>query len=375
MARMSEFTRYSRRLVAVTLAGATLAGCTTTSFAPPRVQVERKIEAGRVFTCDQLDIGSDRKIDPDIAGSIDLINNFIRAYRCASHEAADGRQIFEVPSMLALIAAGVGPALGLSSDASLVAATGAAVYGRGNSYYAPKEKAAVIDTALDAVLCVKAAAVGFDFFDTSKPAPSLDAARADALEVQAKNLEANLNTQLLASSELTKAAERARLSLAPNVGANGIEALKSLQGVASPGVNIVQLDAAAAYATATAKGTADTLRGVQVELAVLRSRFELPRVHFEMVSTALFSIERVLAQRLSTIGNFDSAGIAAEFAKLGGKEEAAQTKKDDLEAGNAVKSGGVTVSPGTEEFQKEVEQTELELMQVKLQTCVVRAKV
>ncbi|MBB5710181.1 hypothetical protein FHT02_001409 [Sphingomonas xinjiangensis] len=36
--------------------------------------------------------------------------------------------------MLALVAAGVGPALGLNANGALVAATGAAVYGRANSY-------------------------------------------------------------------------------------------------------------------------------------------------------------------------------------------------------------------------------------------------
>ncbi|WP_180147681.1 hypothetical protein [Sphingomonas sp. R-74633] len=354
----------------------------TTSFAPPKVVVDRRVEAGRLFTCDQLDVAGTKdpdsnKITPDIEGSVQLINNYIRAYRCAAHEAADGRQIFEVPSMLGLFVAGVGPALGLSPDAALAASAGAAIYGRGNSYYAPKEKAAVLDSALDAVLCVKAAAVGFDFFDTHGAAPSVDMARQEVQEANAAGLRADLTEQTEDVGKLRIAAEKARVAglVAPPVDP-GIKALlQAHQNTATPQAGVAALDAAADAKAKEVAATADTLRTVEIELAVLRSRFSAPRVHYEMVSTALLSIERVLAQRFSSIGSFDSAGIAAEFSQLGEKEKEGTEDKKDLETGKLNDDKGGVLTKSDPEYQQRKDKTELDLMQTKLQICVVRAKV
>lgn len=364
-------------MLGVAIAGSMVSGCVTTSFAPPKVQTGRTIEAGRVFTCDQLDLSGDRKINPDVDGSINLINNYIRAYRCAAHEAADGRQIFEVPSMLALLVAGVGPSLGLSPDAALAATAGSAFYARGNSYYAPKEKAAVLDSALDAVLCAKAAAVGFDFFDTSVSAPSQSLARQEAQEFVAKGLQSKFEQQAKAEADLRVAAEKVRSSGASlnSIGAEGFKALQQLQQQDQPDTSLPRLDSAVASMAKARAQTGDALRKVEIELAQLRSHFEAPRVHYEMVSTALLSIERVLATRFSNIGSFDSAGIAAEFAQLGKKEEETGERKKDVDAGKAKDSSGQPLTRDNPEFQGEKDKTELQLLQTKLQICVVRAKV
>ena len=360
------------RLLSSVIAIVALSGCSTTSFAPPEVQVDRKITAGRLFSCNQLDVRADVEINKDVYGSIDLINNFIRAYRCAAHEAADGRQVFEIPSMLGMLVAGVGPALGLNSDAALVASAGAAFYGRANSYYAPKEKAAVLDTALDAVLCVKAAAVGFDYFDTrggSLPVTTQDIEQAEA--------EVRDATQELANAESLQKA-LAQHQRGQDISANQLTSIAPLlqqEGASDPATaQSAQIAHALAAAKLQVARLAETKAEAQATLASLRSSFDLPRIHYEMVSTALFSIERVLAQRLSNVGNFDSAGIAAEFEKLAGKEEEAQDDKKNLEKNNPTKDGK-SLTAGTEEYREEKWETELELMQAKLQKCVVRAKV
>lgn len=50
--------------------------------------------------------------------------------------------------------------------------------------------------------------------------------------------------------------------------------------------------------------------------------------YFDMVSAALFSVERVLASRLSATGKFDTAGLVAELEALQKKVEAAEAAKN-----------------------------------------------
>lgn len=336
-----------------------LSACATTSFAPPEVQPHRVIDKGRMFSCNQLNTPGEKVIDRDVLGSIDLIDNFVRAYRCASHEAADGRQVFEIPSMLGLIAAGVGPAFGLSADGALAAATGAAVYGRANSYYAPKEKAKVIDTALDAVLCVKAATLGFDFFDTHDVPPKEKQVEAQADVVSGLTADQRALEAGLADVKAGKALSSDRRQT--------LSALVTAK-IGTTAVTQTTLDQAS-------KRNQEKVEEARDTLASLRSSVSAPRRHFEMVSTALFSIERVLAQRLSNIGNFDSGGIAAEFAQLGGKEKEATEEKKDFDTGKPPIKDGKTLTAGTEAFAKAQLEAELALMHARLQICVVRAKV
>jgi hypothetical protein len=146
----------------------TIGGCTTASFAPPQVELANKVSGARKSQC-RAEI-TDTTIEPDIAGALDLTNNFILAYRCAEREAADGRQIFQVPSFLAVVGAAIGPTFGLTKNGGIAAAGSAAVLNAGNTYYAPKQKTEVLDSALDALLCIKTEAVGVSFFDTRESA-------------------------------------------------------------------------------------------------------------------------------------------------------------------------------------------------------------
>lgn len=285
------FHRYSKATAAICLASL-LAGCSTFSFAPPPVEVDRDIANPDPSKCAQLAGMDQPALQPNVVGAIELTDNFVRAYRCASHEAADGRQIFEVPSMLALVTAAIGPSFGLDDDGRIAAAASAALYGRANSYFAPKEKAKLLDTALDAVLCVKTESVKVSFFDTTRKPDS------------------------------------------------GTPALTIRRTVANGG----------------------------------KAEIDVPRQYFEMVSAALFSVERILAQRLRDAGAMDTAGIASQFADFAKQAEEAKAKKARLLNIDNNGDGMLTFADRTPEVNSQMIELDIEELQPRLQTCIVRAK-
>lgn len=79
--------------------------------------------------------------------------------------------------------------------------------------------------------------------------------------------------------------------------------------------------------------------------------------YFHLVAAALLSVERAMAQRLSTVGKFDPAGVVAEIEKL--------KKEEDAAADAAGKS-----RIGAADFAT----LQLDVLQPRLQKCVVRAK-
>ncbi|MEG3168200.1 hypothetical protein U1737_08355 [Sphingomonas sp. LB3N6] len=97
-----------------------------------------------------------------VSGTQALIDNFVLMYRCRAHSAANGRQTFEVPAML--IGAGAATALAFGAPSGFAIAGGAATaaLSAGKNYYSPQMKAAIFDSALDAILCIKSEAVGID---------------------------------------------------------------------------------------------------------------------------------------------------------------------------------------------------------------------
>ena len=156
------------RMFAAGLAGLAISSCTTTSFASPEIEMGYVMDSVQPGTCTVQAAEGASEITPNVAGAHLLIDNFLAGYKCTSREASNGRQSFEVPSFLALVAAGVGgPLYGFSRNEQLAAGAYSAVMGRANSYYAPKEKADLLRTAINGVTCIGNAAVGYDHFDAA----------------------------------------------------------------------------------------------------------------------------------------------------------------------------------------------------------------
>jgi len=106
--------------------------------------------------------------------------------------------------------------------------------------------------------------------------------------------------------------------------------------------------------------------------------------YFTAVSAALLSVERVLAQRLSAVGTFDPAGVIAEIKTLAAEVEekkadgtliaSDQAKALVQDAGGGDQSAkSAVVSTTTAKIAQTIVQ--LEVLQPKLQQCVVRAKI
>ena len=346
-----------------------LQGCATASFAPPDVERSSRLLRVPSATCisekDKFN-NADVRINSDVIGALDLIQNFELTYRCAADEAANGRQVFEVPSFLATAAGLAGASFGLSADQILVTGVSAAVLNGGKSYYAPREKVGVLHSAIGAVNCIRTESVGISYFRTrednapSDPVEQFRAAykqledidlRADGLNLK-KNAVADPNTR---------------------VALHGSEALhqqyaSQLEGLAMMrGVVVDRLARIASAAVATG--------GIEVDAE---------RQYFEMVKGALSSVHGILGERLRDAGN---AGLEDVYAKLKElvKEDVKQTA-DLLAAraneGNAVSSflnaSQIDQSSMRAIAQRAVRESiwiENDQLQTKLQVCVLQARV
>lgn len=302
-----------------------LPACATTSFAPPIVNMDKELGFTRTqtffnATCTPDDnVTKAKNINRTTEGALLLINNFILTYRCQAHRAAEGRQFFEVPGFLA--AAGGATAAALGAGPTIAIGTGAtnAVLGQGKSYYAPKDKAVVLDDGLDALICIKNEAVGIDAYT------------------------------LGAISDVQEEAGPPEVRQQP------------LPGEPDNGPEIV---------------------------------ISAERQYFDMVQASLFSIERVVAQRLSASGTpFDADGVIAEIEALKRKiddvKDESQTPEQEGE--NLLDTPAPEVGRGQASTNKanaakaklratgayQVGQTIIKLrtLQPKLQQCILRAKV
>ena len=146
-----------------------LGGCATTSFAPPRVNMKKELQANETQTffganCTPDPRNKQHRIDRDVNGALLLISNYILTYRCQADRAAEGRQFFEVPAFLSIAGAATATALGAGPIVAIGAGAASAVLDHSKSYYAPKDKAVVLNDGLDALLCIQNEAVGVDAF-------------------------------------------------------------------------------------------------------------------------------------------------------------------------------------------------------------------
>lgn len=103
----------------------------------------------------------------DLAGAATLIDNYVFAYRCAARQVANGRQHFEVPSMLVGVGGAVAAAFG--APAGYAIATGATVATTNSlkSYYAPRDKLPVLTASVDALSCIQTVSVGLKAYGSS----------------------------------------------------------------------------------------------------------------------------------------------------------------------------------------------------------------
>lgn len=242
--------------------------------------------------------------------ALKLTDNFIYYYRCASHSAGNGRQIFEVPSFLALVGTTTAAAFGAGKDVVIAGGAANATLDGGKDYYSPLQKAAIYDSALDAYLCIKSVASG------TKP---------------------------------------------------------------------------------FAVGADDALSGTTDKaLSEKAGYFSAERQFFEMVSAALFSVERVAGDRIRNSANYDPAGVVAQIKNLSKEVEEKKDERDTgadqsgLNPGNdATGTSEAKTNAATQIVEKQADSTqnkaakvgavktalsELDIMQSELQLCVVRAK-
>ena len=82
-------------------------GCSTTSFAPPR---------------EWANAGKDKTLD----AGLDILSQATKDYSTAANELANGRQLFDVPLLLAAVGGATAVALGANADVAIgVGAVGA----------------------------------------------------------------------------------------------------------------------------------------------------------------------------------------------------------------------------------------------------------
>lgn len=156
-----------KRFVTILLAACSVAGCATTSFAPPIVKMDKELTSTgnqTFFNATCTPKPGTRVIQETVAGARRLIQNFILTYRCQAHRAAEGRQFFEVPGFLVAAGSATAAAFGAPSGVAIAAGAAGAVLGQGKSYYSPQDKAGLFDHSLDALLCIKTEAVGIDAY-------------------------------------------------------------------------------------------------------------------------------------------------------------------------------------------------------------------
>lgn len=257
-----------------------LSACSTTSFAPPMVARD-KVIADR-GSCPAKTNSDSADITEDVAGALRLVENHISVYECTQRDLANGRQVFEVPSALALAGGATAAALGAGSTVAIATGAGAATLDRGNSYYAPKDKAHLVAAAYDAVSCIKQEASGITALNVE----------ASQLTIENKSAGANLtgagsvrfSPEFQYYQMVSSALDNVRAILASRMSSAGTYAPKLLaQEITDLAKEVEEAKSAAAanaaaadVASLTGSSTADpTLVKGLLELGELQPKLEL----------------------------------------------------------------------------------------------------
>lgn len=312
----------------------TLGGCATASFAPPGVDRFNRMISPVAKSCAAVKNLASRTIERDVDGALDLMDNFELAYSCAQSDLANGRQYFEVPAFLLGIAGLVGPSLGLGPDGKLLAGTGAGVLGYGNNYYAPKAKAAVVNAAHRAVVCMQTESVGIAAFK-NKPDPTT-AANLATLATEVRSLVAANDRQL------------------------GIAA-------ANPGLYEQQL----ANQTRLTTLLTDIVEQ-RVEAAIAGEiKVSADVQYFQMIRGGLGTIHSVLDERLRNSGATDTKAVFDELKALAAKHKEAKDALDKTQpkpGAQGMVGPEISVSPQQELTLK------IDELRPRIETCVLQAR-
>lgn len=136
-----------------------LSGCASTRFAPPFVSVDRAMSntqtSGTACAYGIALFKPGNPIQPDLEGAQQIISNYLRIYRCAADDTANGRSFFQATSLVGVGGAAIAMALGAGPVVGIAAGGGSALLTSGNGYFAPAAKAAVYVKAIDAIACIQ----------------------------------------------------------------------------------------------------------------------------------------------------------------------------------------------------------------------------
>ncbi len=375
----------------LTCAALLTSGCSTFRFAPPDVDTNYRTRVDGKVGCDphritstggKADQSSDEvEINRDVDGALNLIENFVAVYRCSAREAADGRQIFEVPSLLSLVVGGIGGNFGLTDDGRLAAAAGSLVYNRANSYYAPQAKAGMLDSALDAVLCMKTASVGINFLDTRlEPERRKTREELQAL-ITLTNIELDqAKAQLGALQDKMEGSDYESDAPENSADSNQLAELQAREIALNNHKTALQrllesIDPEQPASLAQIRPATSTSGRVEIDF---------DRQYYELISSGLLSIERILARRLSAAGTgVDVQSLTTELQALVERERqlAAQEREArEAQAGTNAGGNGFTKTNGTMLFDNQTAkdqrliEIDIDQLQVEVQQCIVRAK-
>lgn len=181
----------------ILLASILLSGCahraSPYSFAPPNVPMLKQVEVvkqkqGEPGT--QIVTYNLESFEHNSVGAIELVTKFISAYDLAYRETANGRQVYQLPSMVGAIGGVVATAFGGNPDAVLFGGAVGSVAAAGNNYYAPQSKAEMYADAINALICLRQVADGgkaknvADTIDQVKEFAAIAAQSADMSETE-----------------------------------------------------------------------------------------------------------------------------------------------------------------------------------------------
>lgn len=120
--------------------------------------------------------------------------------------------------------------------------------------------------------------------------------------------------------------------------------------------------------------TRDALAAANVE-----GYFEPERQYFELVSSSLFTVERIAADRIRSTGRYDPAGVVAQIQTL--SQDVRDAQSDENSTSNAQAAGQIVQTQGAtggDTAQQKGAVTAaisgLDILQPKLELCVLRAK-
>lgn len=268
-----------------------LPACTTTSFAPPSVNSDQVMTNGSLTRDCRLTATNNGTIGEDVSGAISLVGNYHSSYQCWRRLAADGRQGFQIPAFISLIASTTAVAFGAGPNVAIAGSAGNSLFTAGNNYYAPAEQAEILNHGLDAITCIRSEATGTPAY-----------------------------------------------AALPALG-NEERRLQRVAGITDPTVEISS-----------------------------------DRQYYNMVRSRLEAVDIVIAQRLMRRGTFDAAGVAAQIREAAKEVRDAQLAVVSPPAADQRVTGRFASSPtGTARLAQMV-QLHLNLLQPKLDQCVLRAK-